>query len=82
MENFVVEGIGETNARVDVCEDGELPVEPGETRRIPCRPNTKGKFVKIKLAGNNAAHLSICEVEVYGVYGWFTTITIVFTSIC
>ena len=56
--------------KISICEiiqDNRL--EFGEVRRIPCRPQTVGRFVRLTQNLNVEKYLVICELEVYGTNG-------------
>ena len=56
--------------KVSICEIiGDNRLEYGEVRRIPCRPQTVGKFVRLTQKQNVEKYLIICELEVYGTNG-------------
>ena len=58
------------NKKASPCEtiqDNHL--EYGEVRRIPCRPQAVGKFVRLTQNQNVKAYFVFCEVEVYGMNG-------------
>ena len=67
MHNLTIEAFTET--RVSLCGVVWPAVQPTEIKRIFCRSETLGRFVKItkKAAENNV--LLLCEVEVYGTKG-------------
>jgi len=67
MHSLTIEAFTET--RVSLCEVIRSVVLPTEIKRIFCRSETLGRFVKItkKAAENNI--LLLCEVEVYGTKG-------------
>ena len=60
---------------------GQDMLRPGETRRFQCQPEILGSVVKIQLDKGVNKELTICEVEVYGVYGKFTLLTVVYCSL-
>ena len=62
--------------KVSICEIiGTNRLEYGEVRRIPCRPQTVGRFVRLtkeKMKKKNKdvkMYLVFCEFEVYGTNG-------------
>ena len=51
------------------------------TRRIQCQPEIVGSVVKIQMDKDVNIGLVLCEVEVYGVYGKFMLLTVVYCSL-
>ena len=51
------------------------------TRRFQCQPEIVGSVVKIQMDKDVNEPLTICEVEVYGVYGKFMLLTVVYCSL-
>ena len=49
-----------------MCAEVPGAVEAGATVRLKCAPGTMGRFVVVRIEGENEA-LTMCEVQVYGV---------------
>jgi len=41
----------------------------GESRRLPCPPETIGRYLRVKKDPSDSGMLVLCEVEVYGTSG-------------
>ena len=50
-----------------ICAHVKPALRKGETKRIPCKPGTSGRVIKIRL--NTKEPLQLCEVQVFGVRG-------------
>ena len=57
-----------TSGASELCAHVEGPFTLGETRRIFCTMDVRGRYVVISLPGDSET-LTLCEVEVYGVLG-------------
>ena len=67
LHDIVIEALRQSEA--SICEVIVSALGDGETRRIPCRPETVGSVVRIRQNATKAQFLTICEVEVYGTHG-------------
>ena len=52
----------------ELCAHVEGPFTLGETRRVFCTMDVRGRYVVISLPGDSET-LTLCEVDVYGVLG-------------
>ncbi|KAK2177412.1 hypothetical protein NP493_600g04003 [Ridgeia piscesae] len=48
----------------------------GATKSIQCRPGITGSVVRIRHTGSKRKHLSLCEVQVYGIHATMHDITV------
>ena len=63
LRDFVIEAIvSKTSPRI--CAHVKPALGLGETKRIPCKPETRGSIIKIRL--NSTEPLQLCEVQVFG----------------
>ena len=69
VHGLVIEALLTNSADVSTCQLVISAFALGETRRVPCRPNVTGSIVRVRAAGSEKGYLSLCEVQVYGVYG-------------
>ena len=69
LHNFVIETLHSYWQRVEKCASVETALKLGETKFISCQPSVTGSVVKIRLTGQNAPSLTLCEVKVYGLLG-------------
>lgn len=69
VHGIVIEALLSNSADISTCQLVISAFALGETRRIPCRPDVTGSIVKLRAAGTEKGYLSLCEVQVYGVYG-------------
>lgn len=69
IHSIVIEALLRNSADISTCQLVISAFALGETRRIPCRSNVTGSIVKLTAAGREKGYLSLCEVQVYGVYG-------------
>ena len=67
LHDIVIEALRQSEA--SICEVIVSALGNGETRRIPCRPETVGNVVRIRQNATEKEILTICEVEVYGTHG-------------
>ena len=68
LHHIIIDVLTEKKASVcEIIEDNHL--EYGEVRRIPCRPQTVGKFVRLTQKHHAKQYFVFCEVEVYGTIG-------------
>ena len=51
-------------------------LKDGETRKIPCRPETVGRIVRIRQNATTPSTINLCELEVYGIFGKYDNSTI------
>ena len=66
LRDFVIEAIAsKTSTRI--CAHVKSALGLGETKRIPCKPGTRGSIIKIIL--NSTEPLQLCEVQVFGKLG-------------
>ena len=79
LHHFAVQVLMGT--KTSICGDvGSPQLKQGETRRFQCQPEILGSVVKIQMHKGVIEPLIICEVEVYGVYGKFTILIVVYCS--
>ena len=69
LQDFVIETLSSHSTRVEKCATVKAPLKFGETKFIPCRPSVAGSVVRIRLTGQKAAVLTLCEVKIYGLRG-------------
>ena len=75
LHDFVIHVLNQYNdPPITICANVGTSFGLGETRRIPCHPNVYGKVVKVQLNGVSRRVLSLCEVEVYGLYSELLTL--------
>ena len=67
LHDIVIEALKDTE--VSICEVIVYALKNGETRRIPCQPQTVGNVIKIRQNATKEEYLTLCEVEVYGTQG-------------
>ena len=66
LHDFVIETLSSHSSRVEKCATVKAALKLGETKFISCRPSVTGSVVRIRLTGQKAAVLTLCEVKIYG----------------
>ena len=73
MRFFNVKMLMVNSTHTEYCRK-KVPISPGETKQILCHPAAIGSILKIYPFSEKQVYLSLCEVQVYGIYGramWF-----------
>ena len=66
LRDFVIEAIA-SKISPRICARVKPALGLGETKRIACKPGTRGSIIKIIL--NSIEPLQLCEVQVFGKLG-------------
>ena len=61
---------------VAMCQVAEQKLLLNETRNISCVPGVKGSIVRIASTGNEITPLSLCDVQVFGIAGKMSIVTL------
>ena len=61
---------------VEMCQVAEQKLLFNETRNISCVPGVKGSIVRIATTGNETTSLSLCDVQVFGLAGKKSIVTL------